>query len=43
MMFRGGSFTEMAYMRLSDRSHPGWPGLANRDARTGGRGVRTAP
>jgi len=43
MMFRGGSFTETAYMRLSDRSHPGWPGLANRDSRNGGRGARTAP
>lgn len=43
MMFRGGAFSETNYLRLSDRQHPGWPSLAGRDARQGGRGVRTAP
>jgi formylglycine-generating enzyme required for sulfatase activity len=43
MMFRGGSFQEALYLRLSDRSYPGWTGLGGRDARMGGRGVRTAP
>jgi len=43
MMFRGGSFTEATYMRLSDRAFPGWASLGGRDPRMGGRGVRTAP
>lgn len=43
IMFKGGSYTEAAYMRLSDRQHPGWTGLGARDNRNGGRGVRTAP
>jgi formylglycine-generating enzyme required for sulfatase activity len=42
-MFRGGSFTEVNFMRLSDRAFPGWNGLGGRDSRIGGRGVRTAP
>jgi formylglycine-generating enzyme required for sulfatase activity len=43
MMFRGGSFSEAAYLRLSDRTYSGWNGLNTRDTRMGGRGVRTAP
>lgn len=43
MMFKGGSFTEGAYLRLADRTYPGWNQLGNRDPRMGGRGVRTAP
>ena len=43
MMFRGGSFSDAAFLRLSDRAFPGWNGLGARDSRIGGRGVRTAP
>lgn len=43
MMFRGGSFQDGAFLRLSDRAFPGWNGMGGRDARIGGRGVRTAP
>ncbi len=43
MMFRGGSFSEAAYLRLSDRAYSGWSGLNTRETRMGGRGVRTAP
>ncbi len=43
MMFRGGSYSETQFMRLSDRSYPQWTGLVGRDNRMGGRGVRTAP
>jgi formylglycine-generating enzyme required for sulfatase activity len=43
MMFKGGSFQEAAYLRLSDRTYPGWSGMGARDPRMGGRGVRTAP
>ncbi|HMJ70475.1 MAG TPA: SUMF1/EgtB/PvdO family nonheme iron enzyme [Cyclobacteriaceae bacterium] len=43
MMFRGGSFQEATWLRLSDRGYPGWNGLGGRDSRQGGRGVRTAP
>jgi formylglycine-generating enzyme required for sulfatase activity len=43
LMFRGGSFNDNGFLRLSDRSFPGWNGLGGRDARNGGRGVRTAP
>jgi formylglycine-generating enzyme required for sulfatase activity len=43
MMFRGGSYLDVAFLRLSDRTYPGWTGLGGRDGRNGGRGVRTAP
>lgn len=43
MMFRGGSYNDNAFLRLSDRQYPGWNGLGGRDGRNGGRGVRTAP
>ncbi|MEJ0031575.1 MAG: hypothetical protein WDO15_14900 [Bacteroidota bacterium] len=43
MMFRGGSFQEASWLRISDRQYPGWTGLSGRDPRMGGRGVRTAP
>lgn len=43
MMFRAGSFQEVAYLKLSDRTYSGWTGVNTRDTRMGGRGVRTAP
>lgn len=43
MMFRGGSYADGGFLRLSDRQYPGWNGLGTRDSRIGGRGVRTAP
>lgn len=43
IMFRSGSWQDVAYLRLSDRAYPGWTGLNTRDPRNGGRGVRTAP
>lgn len=43
MMFRGGSFNDPNWLRISDRGYPGWNGLGARDNRIGGRGVRTAP
>lgn len=43
MMFRSGSWSDVVFLRLSDRSYPGWTGLNTRDNRMGGRGVRTAP
>lgn len=43
IMFRSGSWQDVAFLRLSDRAYPGWTGLNSRDPRNGGRGVRTAP
>lgn len=43
MMFRGGSWANPNWLRLSDRQYPGWTGMGSRDNRMGGRGVRTAP
>jgi formylglycine-generating enzyme required for sulfatase activity len=43
MMFRGGSFSDSQFLRISDRAYPQWTGLNGRDNRMGGRGVRTAP
>lgn len=42
-MFRGGSYQDANWLRISDRQYPGWTGLGSRDGRIGGRGVRTAP
>ncbi|HZY79430.1 MAG TPA: SUMF1/EgtB/PvdO family nonheme iron enzyme [Cyclobacteriaceae bacterium] len=42
-MFRCGSWQNTAFMRLSDRTYPGWVDMNTRDGRMGGRGVRTAP
>ncbi|MEQ8423138.1 MAG: hypothetical protein RIA63_00410, partial [Cyclobacteriaceae bacterium] len=43
LMFRGGSWVNPNWLRLSDRQYPGWTGMGGRDQRMGGRGVRTAP
>jgi hypothetical protein len=43
LMFRGGSFSDNNWLRISDRQYPQWTGLNTRDQRMGGRGVRTAP
>jgi len=43
IMFRSGSWQDVAFLRLSDRQYSGWTGLNTRDPRNGGRGVRTAP
>jgi hypothetical protein len=43
IMFRMGSWQDANWLRLSDRSYPGWTGMGGRDPRMGGRGVRTAP
>jgi formylglycine-generating enzyme required for sulfatase activity len=43
LMFRGGSYLNTQWLRVSDRDYSGWNGLNTRDNRMGGRGVRTAP
>ena len=43
VQFRGGSFLEALYLRVSDRQYSYWNGMNGRDNRMGGRGVRTAP
>jgi formylglycine-generating enzyme required for sulfatase activity len=43
MMFRSGSWANDVFLTLSDRQYPGWSGMAARDQRMGGRGIRTAP
>jgi hypothetical protein len=43
MMFKSGSWQDVAFLRLSDRQYPGWTGMNTRDPRMGGRGIRTAP
>lgn len=43
MMFRGGSWVQLNWLRVSDRNYSSWPGLNARENRIGGRAVRTAP